>query len=605
MNRGAVLIAVLLVSSAIAPAGLAQTATSTETQTEWKETLAGSPARAAVDVRDVDGQITVEFGTDGAPGGGYQPLARETVDTAALDRGFVTLENDAYENIVVTATLEDGATGQPEIVDGSEQPITATQKVLGLAADTDLTCDPAERLHGITSPFEAQPVECSSLPGTTTVNTTNTDAEQVKIDIHEGAYNQNAASQNYLTTVDNRLSDAQTMALIIGKNTYIRALNNHSREAVATSKAKDAIDEYYAKIQLNLINQWRLQTSHGQYMSAVAANESGVDDRFAKRINHTNTPGSRGTYTLDSVDMVEYGHGSETVTLANGTSVSVPTTRAEYQMSYTGGASQRYAVFSVTGMETNDDDVEVHGLNVDVPNSNYDQINYLYSDEYHDAWNQTTEQNAAAKAQIDTLVNNTYSEYQAGDINNSDLVDPYVFQHEMKADGNYQGWAAAQLTMLGTNSPEAMDSMGRFSVSAESGEYTGVLMSQTNPASGQFAVNQTYDPANISGTQYVVTDSQIHELTTPFEIRSIETTDGERRQNVTIEKTTYETADVNTTQLAKLYENLAYERAQWEAREQDLGGGGGGGFLGGGSIDQTVALLALAALAGAALLGNS
>ncbi|MBO4249550.1 hypothetical protein IL252_17250, partial [Halomicrobium sp. IBSBa] len=69
--------------------------------------------------------------------------------------------------------------------------------------------------------------------------------------------------------------------------------------------------------------------------------------------------------------------------------------------------------------------------------------------------------------------------------------------------------------------------------------------------------------------------------------------------------TTYETADVNTTQLTKLYENLAYERAQWEAREQDLGGGGGGGFLGGGSIDQTVALLALAALAGAALLGNS
>ncbi|MBO4249614.1 hypothetical protein IL252_17575, partial [Halomicrobium sp. IBSBa] len=67
-------------------------------------------------------------------------------------------------------------------------------------------------------------------------------------------------------------------------------------------------------------------------------------------------------------------------------------------------------------------------------------------------------------------------------------------------------------------------------------------------------------------------------LTTPFEIRSIETTDGERRQNVTIEKTTYETADVNTTQLTKLYENLAYERAQWEAREQDLGGGGGGGF---------------------------
>ncbi|MBO4249274.1 hypothetical protein IL252_15775 [Halomicrobium sp. IBSBa] len=207
---------------------------------------------------------------------------------------------------------------------------------------------------------------------------------------------------------------------------------------------------------------------------------------------------------------------------------------------------------------------------------------------------------------MDTLATNTYDAYQAGEINNSDLVDPYVFSQEFSPGDEYQGWAAAQLTMLGTNSPEAMDSIGRFDISTAGGtDHTGVLMSQTNPASGQFETNTTYDPSKIDGTQYVVTDSEIHELTTNFTISSIETTDGERRQNVTIEKTTYETADVNTTQLTKLYENLAYERAQWEAREQDLGGGGGGGFLGGGSIDQTVALLALAALAGAALLGNS
>ncbi|NLV10002.1 hypothetical protein GOC74_08670 [Halomicrobium mukohataei] len=209
------------------------------------------------------------------------------------------------------------------------------------------------------------------------------------------------------------------------------------------------------------------------------------------------------------------------------------------------------------------------------------------------------------QSDMDVLANNTYDAYQAGEIDNADLIDPYVFGQEFSPGDEYQGWAASQLTMMGVNSPKAMDSVGEFQIATENGEYSGILMSQTNPDSGQFETNTTYDPANISGTQYVVTDESIHELTTPFTIKRIETTDGQTRQNVTIEKTTYETADVNTTQLKQTYENIRYLREQYEAREQARGGGGGGGFFDGGSIDRTVALLALAALAGAALLGKS
>ena len=303
------------------------------------------------------------------------------------------------------------------------------------------------------------------------------------------------------------------------------------------------------------------------------------------------------------------GTTSSSYTLVNGTSTSYTAFRVEaetagYGMHQNTVTVDHTADYMVTTAGP-DYPPLLHALEINGPTSSYDDLDYLDPDEYGTRMAEIESQHTNVTADMDTLVANTYDAYQSGEINNSDLVDPYVFSQEFSPGDQYQGWAAAQLTMLGTNSPEAMDSIGRFNVSTAGGDHTGVLMSQTNPDSGQFAVNQTYDPANISGTQYVVTDDRIVELTTPFEIRSIETTDGERRQNVTIEKTTYETADVNTTQLTKLYENLAYERAQWEAREQDLGGGGGGGFLGGGSIDQTVALLALAALAGAALLGNS
>jgi len=68
------------------------------------------------------------------------------------------------------------------------------------------------------------------------------------------------------------------------------------------------------------------------------------------------------------------------------------------------------------------------------------------------------------------------------------------------------------MTLMGTNSPDNFDQIGRFNVTTDSGdEFQGVLFSQANPPSGQFARNETYDPANIDGTQYVVTAESIEE----------------------------------------------------------------------------------------------
>ncbi|WP_049919931.1 hypothetical protein [Halomicrobium katesii] len=202
---------------------------------------------------------------------------------------------------------------------------------------------------------------------------------------------------------------------------------------------------------------------------------------------------------------------------------------------------------------------------------------------------------------MDTLANNTYDEYQSGEINNTDLVDPYVLSNEFSAGDEYQSWTAAQLTLLGTNSPEAMSNMGEFNVTTANGTtHTGILMSQTNPDSGLFEVNTTYDTANITGPQFVVTADQLVELDGEFTVDSIETTDGESRQNVTIEKTTYDTADINVTQLIEEYEQLNKERAEWEAREQNMRGGAGGFAFG-----NSTSLGILAALAGGLLLLNN
>ena len=184
-----------------------------------------------------------------------------------------------------------------------------------------------------------------------------------------------------------------------------------------------------------------------------------------------------------------------------------------------------------------------------------------------------------------------------------DLVDPYVLASQQSAGDDFQGWTAAQLTLLGTNSPENFDQIGSFNITTESGtQYEGVLFSQENPASGQFEANNTYNPNQIGGTQYVVTSDRIVELESNFTVDDITTTDGQTVQNVTIQKTTYETS--NVTGLKQQYEDLAYKRAQIEAREKALKQSAGGGLLGGGSVPPVVALAVIGTLLTIVVLQN-
>ncbi|WP_244257269.1 hypothetical protein [Halomicrobium sp. IBSBa] len=608
MNRGAVLIAVLLVSSAIAPAGLALGQTDSNTFTK---TITGHPDRVVVNQANIDGQFEVEISTTDGPDGSNVTLVREQVGPGA--EKYIQFNNQrAYESVTATVTLADSATGEPTFSDGSDKGFDISYVIGSTGGDRDLTCGTGERINSLTNPY-VEVVDCQTLPGSTEVNTTNADAEQVKLDIYQSAQNEKASSEIYQTTIDNKLEGTKTQARIIGKNAYIRALNNGSSEAAAKTAAKDAVANYYAVMQANLIKKWNQQAANAQYLNETAASESDVPANYPMNLNYTDW--TSDTAYKHEVMARSVDQSTESVTLVNGTSM----TSSQYMLQmrlykttsdYTNYGNKEYVGVTTGMVNTTTYEgsgyVKAYGFETPAPNSNYEPTDTVRFEPFAEKWSEIQSQNTQVQNDMDTLATNTYDAYQAGEINNSDLVDPYVFSQEFSPGDEYQGWAAAQLTMLGTNSPEAMDSIGRFDISTAGGtDHTGVLMSQTNPASGQFETNTTYDPSKIDGTQYVVTDSEIHELTTNFTISSIETTDGERRQNVTIEKTTYETADVNTTQLTKLYENLAYERAQWEAREQDLGGGGGGGFLGGGSIDQTVALLALAALAGAALLGNS
>jgi hypothetical protein len=386
------------------------------------------------------------------------------------------------------------------------------------------------------------------------------------------------------------------VALIIGKNAYIRELNNGSSQAAAESAANSAIADYFSVKQKNLISDYERSVLHWEYMTSVAESESGIDQEphdsgnAANRFVHARYHVENDRYYAYQ----DYNGDTETA-LLNGSSVSYNSYRILRVNRADGSTASSAQVAVDSGLVNPTGATDAGGVLMVENTSTASPYTYMDPRNYSDRWTTIQNQYDSATSQMSTVINNTYDDYQDGQINNSDLQDPYTLQQEYSPGAEYEGWAAAQLTLLGQNSPDTMENIGYMNVTDEtdSSEYSGVLMSASNPSSGQFEVNQTYDAANLSGQQYIVTSSSVHELTGKFSLTAAQTHNGTEVQNVTIYEKQYATS--NVSELEALYEDLAKTRAELEARQQNLLASGGGGALLGGS--NSLALIGVAAVA--------
>ncbi|AJF25681.1 hypothetical protein SG26_08035 [Haloarcula sp. CBA1115] len=598
MSRArSILLASLLVLSAVVT-GVGPALAQSTTDTYAQEFTTG-PHKVEIDLSNVTTETTISVITSGSPAGDNVTIMKKSVSASTSSAHFRNA--GAYETFTVQV---EGADAEPGFSKGG---VTAawtpgdSGKFLGdTGGDADFNYELNEQIGESVMPQVVQ-LDRTGLPGSTKVDTSETDAAQTKVDIYQSAQNSNAASEGFHTTLDNYLSDTKTQARIIGKNAYIKALNSGASKSAAKTEAKQAVADYYATKQVNLMNQYEVEAQNYDYLHSVAANESNIastldgnQDTFVGT-SHTHPYGDGGTIEYQGLNSVSY-------TLTNGSSHTYPAPKVFVDAGYDSGDNINPTLTAHTAPSSVESSagsgrssVHLESLMIRAPNDNYQNLKIVRWQEFNRLNSDIQSQNSEVQADMDTLAENTYSAYQAGEINNSDLVDPYVLSNQQSAGEDFQGWAAAQLTLLGTNSPENFDQIGSFNVTTESGtQYEGVLFSQENPASGQFENGTTYNTSNIGGTQYVVTSDRIVELDGEFTIDSISTQDGQTVQNVTIQKTTYETT--NVTELKQQYEDLARKRAEIEAREQNLRGSAGGGLLGGSSSSLVLVLIGVGAL---------
>ncbi|WP_191906181.1 MULTISPECIES: hypothetical protein [unclassified Haloarcula] len=598
--RSILLAGLLVLSAVVTGVGPALAQTSTDT---YAQEFTTGPHKVEIDLSNVTTETTISVITSGSPAGDNVTIMKKTVSASTPSAHFRNA--GAYDTFTVQV---EGADAEPGFSKGGVTDAWKPGdpgKFLGdTGGDADFTYDLSESVGESVMPSVVQ-LDRTGLPGSTAVNTTGLSTEQTHIDLYQSGQNSQAQADNYHNTMDNYLSDTKTQARIIGKNAYIRALNNGSSKSAAKSEAKSAVADYYATKQENLAAEWTQQATNAEYIANTMESESGLNAPPKSSKSYTadiGTSGVGGGGQYDDMYVVwdPSGDSQETLSLVNGSTATYQSLylKSENLAGDTGGThtvGPDTGIVAHVGDGSDPPQYYADGIRITAPNSNYESIKVIDFERYSAQWSEIQTQNTQVQNDMDTLANNTYSAYQKGEINNSDLVDPYVLSNQQSAGEDFQGWAAAQLTLMGTNSPENFDQIGSFNVTTGDGtQYEGVLFSQENPASGQFENGTTYNTSNIGGTQYVVTSDRIVELDGEFTIDSISTQDGQAVQNVTIQKTTYETT--NVTELKQQYEDLARKRAEIEAREQNLRGSAGGGLLGGSSSSLVLVLVGVGTL---------
>lgn len=584
---GNLALVVVLVASMVVPfAGSAMGAT------VYTETMTGSPDWIVIKGQDVTGgDVKIEISVAGQyiDGQNDDELIRRTTVTPGLIEQWAFRNMDAHEEVKVTATLVNGASGSVDVVTSLTEP-TGAKHIGTTGGDADLECSSFEAVTDYTHYV----VDCNSAPATG-INTTELNVNETKINIYQTAQDSKLRIGQQDTTFNNYLDAYENEALIVGKNEYIRQLTNGSSESIARSKARGAVRDYWAKHQKQLVTAWNQTAIEYEYLDRKSA-DKGIKNMYVAWGGATDADIAAGAPS----DLQAF-----TVTFVNDNTSGVQGLKVYHDRSADNSRPKGYWVtlhpgdnygWSKGDYSSGQTHTENTAVQLEIQEAPYEsgEVHYGTYNEWRGRWEAMQSSSSATVSEVDTFANNTYESYQDGDINTSDLVDPYVARkyYGPENDTDYQTWSMKSLSDLGSNSPETLSTTGNMTVyDNETGQkYTGMLLSQGLPQGDTYETGVMYNASNISGSQMVTTVNYTHELTGEFRIDSMYTTDGVSETSLVYKNLTYDTTTLDDYK--QLLDNLTQTQRdindRWELLNTATSGGSGGagavvtdGFLSG------------------------
>ncbi|WP_435097374.1 hypothetical protein [Halarchaeum sp. P4] len=401
--------------------------------------------------------------------------------------------------------------------------------------------------------------------------------------------------KNTLTVIENYAHDSKNIAWMKAKTAGVEALNNGSTKIEMKNDMIEAVNDYYSKRVLNQIAQVETSTMTVQRMRHRAANASNISTSFVHFYG--------GNVGASSYTPNWQGTKNVTYTLPNGSTTTFQTIYWQAKFEASGGNTYyNYFHIGPSGVvkesRSNGNAMSgtTTGVKVEPPTPQYNATIAAKWSHFSQSYSALNESRTQILANIDSFVNSTYDSYQAGQINTSDLVDPYMLASEYSStDGSSRfSYSAASLAMMGLQTPN-LDNTSVMQVRYQNQTYNGLLMMHAEP-SGGLLVNTTYNTSTFNGTEHIVTTTGEYMTLNDganFTILSASTANGESLASVSYQSYNAQTADAsNLTQQLQMLAEL-----RDDIRERTAAAGSGGSSSDSSGMTPVYVLIGLSVLA--------
>lgn len=415
------------------------------------------------------------------------------------------------------------------------------------------------------------------------------ETEQDQIDLFSAALGQEARSTEYNALFGNYLQDTESVAWMKAEAAVARAWNNGSTQSQAKVAAREAIAEYYAVKQINLIQSWNTTTTAADYIRERSASESFAEHDVITWASENASYNIYGTHTIDGRTYMLLGNPGFSV--MNGVDVTL-VNNSQYMANglgvETGGSNQDTSVYvpgrfalsysTAEGHEPGNFYQDMNGIYLMLrpPNSNYEPAIYTNYSIYRQAWNDIETKNTNLQNETDLFVDSIWSDLESGNINTTDVLSrtTTMFEYGVDSSNNRSYYnVIGALSGMGLDTPN-LNGTGQMQITdhTDGTTYDGMLFARNAP-NGTWEKGVRYDATEIPGPVFVGSvDGQTIPLEGEFTVNSIVDKSGNDQETVQTINYNYKTA--NTSDLQAKYDQLLQLTQELQDRSESVGGGG-------------------------------
>lgn len=400
------------------------------------------------------------------------------------------------------------------------------------------------------------------------------DQNQSKVDIYSSATGLKSGSEAWEAPFNNYLNDTESVAWMKAEVAIAEAYEEGKAESQAKVAARQAIANYYAVKQKNLIEQFNVTLSQTQVLAEQANQEGlgsyqqGGDGVKTGFINIPEGP-SDGDGSTTYV-----GEVNRTVTLVNGNTTGAMA--IEFDDSDAHSNPMYVSVNTKSTMTQTNPDYKKY-FRVEAPDSNYDPLNFFYYGRYTDKWNRIQTKNTNLQDEVEVFVNATWDDYQNGEISASDVISRNTAMYEYGVRSGSENEtlynSVAGLALAGFDVPN-LNNSGTMTIQYDGNEYEGLMLARNVP-NGSWETGVTYNESDFTGPVMIASiDGEKIDIADnkEFTILSMSAKDGSDLSTIETKKYRYKTS--NTSELLETQSALLELRQEIEDREPSTSGSG-------------------------------